>query len=42
MIFEVQKFHQKVKGLTHGFWLFFDKFQTFQISLKKDSLGEIV
>ena len=32
--FEVEKFHQKVKGLTHGFTQFFDKYQTFEITSK--------
>ena len=33
-IFEVEKFHQKVKGLTHGFWRFFDHFLSFDIKPK--------
>ena len=40
-IFEVEKFDQKVKGLTHGFPPFFDQFETFEIRPKYQSLGRI-
>ena len=42
MIFKVEKFHQKVNGLTRGFWRFFDQFQTYEIDLKYNSLSEII
>ena len=40
LIFEVEKFHEKVKRLTYGFWRFFDQFETFEIKSEYDCLGE--
>ena len=41
MIFEVEKFHEKVKVLTHGFRRFLEEFQTFEIRAKDESLRRI-
>ena len=38
--FKVEKCHQKVKGLTHGFRPFLDPSHTFEIRLKYESLGQ--
>ena len=40
IIFEVEKFDEKLKGLTNGFSRFFDQFQTFEIRSRYESLGE--
>ena len=37
---EVEKFHEKAKGLTHGFWRFFRQFQNPDISSEYKSLTQ--
>ena len=32
LIFKVEKSYEEVKGLSHGFWRFFEQFETFEIS----------
>ena len=39
-LLDVEKYHQQVEGLTHGFRPFSHKYQNFEISLKYESLGE--
>ena len=40
--YEGQKFHQKLKGLTHGFWWFFEQFQTIKITSKEEGFDNIL
>ena len=37
-----EKFHQKVKGLTHGFWRLLDHLQPFEIKLKYECFGQTI